>query len=76
MSSEHIQMCVCYDLLIASHTFQIFSNPFSYFETKSNIKITFWFQTNFDNECFNNIKLITYVYNRENIYLDKQYGFA
>ena len=71
MSSDHIQICVCYDLLIASYTFQIFSNPFSYFETKSNIKITIWFQTNFDNDFFNNIELITYVYKRANIHLDK-----
>ena len=62
MSSDHDQMCVCYDLLIASHTFQTFLTIFSYFKTKSNIKITIWFQTNFDNECFNNIALITFVY--------------
>ena len=55
-------MCVCYDLLIASHTSQNFLTLFSNFETKSNIKITIWFQTNFDNKWLKYIASITYDY--------------
>ena len=56
----------CYGLLKAYYTFFNFvPNTFvSYFETKSNIRITIWFQTHFDNKCLNNITFITYIYKR------------
>ena len=65
MLSEPNQMSVWYDLLIAYHIFQIFSNPFvSYYKTKSNIKISIWFETKIDNKFLYEIALITYTYKR------------
>ena len=64
MSSDHNQICVCYDLLIASHTSQIFYNPFFLFKNKIKHQNYNLISNEIDHECFNNIALITCVYNR------------
>ena len=45
MSSDYNQMCLCYDLFIASHTFHFFSNPiFLILKQDQTLKLQFDFK--------------------------------